>query len=66
MEENTVINSETLGKVSNSKGGLIAKIAVGALGAAAAVAGVIFLRKRKHNNETFDVEVVEPESNNEE
>ena len=58
------INNDTVNQVcegvSKTNGGLIAKLAVGALGVAATIGAVIFYKNKKNNNEvvTDDVEVV--------
>lgn len=52
MEQNKIMEgldnpTQVLGGVSNSKGGMVAKLAVGALGVAAGIGAVLFLKKRK-------------------
>ena len=62
MENNEIktINDEV---VSNSNGSMVAKLAVAALGVAAGIGAVMFLKKRKAN-QSIDAEVIE--DNNEE
>ena len=61
--ENNEIKTINDGVVSNSNGSMVAKLAVAALGVAAGIGAVIFLKKRKANQE-IDAEVIE--DNNEE
>lgn len=49
INENVVV-----GGVTNSKGGLVAKLAVGALGVAAGIGAVLFLKKKKNQNNEAD------------
>lgn len=61
MEQNKLMEglneTQAIGGVSNSKGGIVAKLALGALGIAAGVGTVLFLKKRKANK----AEIVESE-----
>lgn len=66
MNNEEMITSMNEGVTTNSKGGIIAKVAIGAVVAAGAVAGAIFLKKRKSNNAEVDEAVVVTESEKEE
>jgi len=66
MNNEEMITSMNEGVTTNSKGGIIAKVAIGAVVAAGAVAGAIFLKKRKSNNTEVDEAVVVTESEKEE
>lgn len=55
MEQNKLMeglneNTQVYGGVSNSKGGIVTKLALGALGIAAGVGAVLFLKKKKAKN----------------
>ena len=52
-------STQVLGGVSNSKGSMVAKLAVGALGIAAGIGAVLFLKKKRAQKAE---EVVESES----
>jgi hypothetical protein len=66
MNNEEMITSMNEGVTTNSKGGIIAKVAIGAVVAAGAVAGAIFLKKRRSNNAEVDEAVVVTESEKEE
>lgn len=66
MNNEEMITSMNEGVTTNSKGGIIAKVAIGVFVAAGAVAGAIFLKKRKSNNTEVDEAVVVTESEKEE
>lgn len=66
MNNEEMITSMNEVVTTNSKGGIIAKVAIGAVVAAGAVAGAIFLKKRKSNNAEVDEAVVVTESEKEE
>lgn len=63
-------NNQVCNGGTNSKGGLVAKLLVGAVGVAAGVLGAVIYKKKKNQNKNEDVEelevVEEYESNNEE
>lgn len=63
MEKNKImegLNEEMVYEgVTKTKGGLLPKLAVGAIGVAAAVGAVLFLKKKKQDR---DVEIVESDS----
>lgn len=66
MEQNKIMEgldnqTQVLGGVSNSKGGIVTKLVVGALGVAAGVGAVVFLKKRKAKKAE---EVVELDTDN--
>ena len=66
MEQNKMMeelnnSTQVLGGVSNSKGGIVAKLAVGVLSIAAGVGTVLFLKKRKAKKAE---QVVESETDN--
>lgn len=66
MEQNKIMEgldnqTQVLGGVSNSKGGIIGKIAIGALSVAAAVGLGLFLKKKKAKKAE---EVVELDTDN--
>lgn len=66
MEQNKIMEgldnqTQVLGGVSNSKGGIVTKLAVGALGIAAGVGAVLFLKKKKAKKAE---EVVELDTDN--
>ena len=61
--ENNEIKTINDGVVSNSNGSMVAKLAVAALGVAAGIGAVMFLKKRKAS-QSIDAEVIE--DNNEE
>lgn len=65
MNNEEMITSMNEGVTTNSKGGIIAKVAIGAVVAAGAVAGAIFLKKRRSNNTEVDETVVVTESEKE-
>ena len=64
MNENKIIEEVNEGVVTNSKGGMIVKIAIGAVGALAAVGTALFLKNRKNNVVETEV-VVDNDDNNE-
>ena len=66
MNNEEMITSMNEGVTTNSKGGIIAKVAIGAVVAVGAVAGAIFLKKRRSNNTEVDETVVVTESEKEE
>lgn len=66
MNNEEMITSMNEGVTTNSKGGIIAKVAIGAVVAAGAVAGAIFFKKRMSNNTEVDEAVVVTESEKEE
>jgi hypothetical protein len=66
MNNEEMITSMNEGVTTNSKGGIIAKVAIGAVVAAGALAGAIFLKKRRSNNAEVDEAVVVTESEKEE
>lgn len=57
MEQNKLMEglneTQAIGGVSNSKGGIVTKLVVGALGIAAGVGTVLFLKKRKAKKAEF-------------
>ena len=65
MNNEEMITSMNEGVTTNSKGGIVAKVAIGAVIAAGAVAGAIFLKKRRSNNTEVDETVVVTESEKE-
>lgn len=54
--ENNEIKTINDGAVSNSNGNMVGKIAVAALGVAAGIGAVIFLKKRKASQEAEVIE----------
>lgn len=66
MNNEEMITSMNEGVTTNSKGGIIAKVAIGTAVAVGAVAGAIFLKKRRSNNTEVDEAVVVTESEKEE
>lgn len=67
MKENTIINGETVNnvceEVSNTKGGVIVKIAVAAIGLAAGIGTALFIRKRRQkHNDCTETEVIVSEN----
>lgn len=61
--ENNEIKTINDGVVSNSNGSMVAKLAVAALGVAAGIGAIMFIKKRK-TSQSIDAEVIE--DNNEE
>lgn len=61
--ENNEIKTINDGAVSNSNGSMVAKLAVAALGVAAGIGAIMFIKKRK-TSQSIDAEVIE--DNNEE
>lgn len=64
MEQNKIMEglneTQAIGGVSNSKGGMVTKLVIGALSVAAGVGTVLFLKKKKAKK----AEIVESETDN--
>jgi hypothetical protein len=58
MEQNKIVEGFNEGGMTNSNGNIVVKLAVGALGVAAGIGTVLFLKKKKNQKE------VESETNN--
>lgn len=66
MNNEEMITSMNEGVTTNSKGGIIAKVAIGTAVVLGAAVGAIFLKKRMSNNAEVDEAVVVTESEKEE
>lgn len=66
MNNEEIITPMNEGVTTNSKGGIIAKVAIGTAVVLGAAVGAIFLKKRMSNNAEVDEAVVVTESEKEE